>query len=68
MAQDGEWADHVIIQVVAELLGWPILLINSDRDNELVFLKPKKLDSSQGRTINLGHLNNEHYIALTRKL
>lgn len=64
MARDGEWADHVIIQVCAELLGRPILVINSDPENELLFLKPTTFDENNGRTISLGHLNNEHYVAL----
>ena len=64
MAQDGEWADHVIIQVCAEVIGRPILVINSDPQNEVHFLKPEVFDETDGRTIALGHLNNEHYVAL----
>merc|ERR1712032_803944 len=67
MAQDGEWADHVIIQVCSEVLRRPILIVNSDPWNELVFVKPRTTDKIHGRAIILGHLNNEHYVSLTVK-
>ena len=67
MAQDGEWADHVIIQVCSEVLRRPILIVNSDPWNELVFVKPRTTDKVHGRAIILGHLNNEHYVSLTVK-
>jgi len=68
MMQDGEWADHVIIQVCAEVLRRPILIVNSDPWNELVFVKPRTTDKVHGRAIILGHLNNEHYVSLTIKI
>jgi hypothetical protein len=67
MMQDGEWADHVIIQVCSEVLRRPILIVNSDPWNELVFVKPRTTDKVHGRAIILGHLNNEHYVSLTIK-
>ena len=65
MARPGEWADHVAICETANLLQRPLIIVNSMENNSRIEIFPEVMNH-QLDTLFLGHVNQEHYVALKR--
>jgi len=60
MSRDGEFGDHIMLQVLANVLGRNIHVIRPDKDITLDAKNPQDLDPP----ILLGHIPEIHYHSL----
>ncbi|XP_052804454.1 uncharacterized protein LOC128234319 [Mya arenaria] len=65
MACDGEWADHIVITAVAEVLKKTIIIYGGMTGQQKAEICPKS--AKDAPALYLGHLGESHYVSLRPK-
>ena len=64
MSGQGTWADHIIIQAVADLMNFKIHIIESDNNFEdMTLVEPSNSAIQILRSVYIGHIGQMHYVS-----
>ncbi|XP_048578012.1 uncharacterized protein LOC125559885 [Nematostella vectensis] len=65
MSLQGTWANHIIIQAVADAMSLKIHIIESDSNiREVTLVEPANTIINNIRTIYIGHIGQVHYVSV----
>ena len=64
MSRKGTWADHIIIQAVAEVMNLKIHIIESDNNfRDMTLVEPSNSTIQNARSVYIGHIGQMHYVS-----